>query len=222
MRGGGTCRSPNGSHQREAAYGALRRRLILQSIPYGQRLREAQWARELGVNRAALREAFARLEAEGLIARGPGSGYIVPVLDENDMREILQVRTVLECAAIEQIVAQRRNTRRLLQHMRQACVDLRALLNKSYLLGASEADRRFHESLINAADSRRLAMIYHRAPLPMLHRRVAEEPHWREECQKTLAEHEAILKAIGAGQASRAQRLLRKHLSERYLLPLSH
>src|SRR5215204_3438387 len=89
--------------QRDQAYTALKKLLILQQIPEGERLREPRWADELRVNRMALREAFARLEAEGLIEKGDRTGYFVPVLSERDLREILRVRVVLENGAIEQI-----------------------------------------------------------------------------------------------------------------------
>ena len=77
------------SPQRDRAYRGLRRLLILQRVPEGQRLREPQWATQLGVNRMALREAFARLEAEGLIERGPTTGYFVPTLSDADIRDNL-------------------------------------------------------------------------------------------------------------------------------------
>lgn len=67
----------------------------MQKIPEGKRLREPQWARELGVNRMALRDAFARLEAEGLIVRGPATGYFVPTLTPQDIAEIIQLRIAL-------------------------------------------------------------------------------------------------------------------------------
>ena len=73
----------NGS-LREQANNRLRRLLILEQIPEGQRLREAEWAERLNVNRTALREAFARLEAEGFIERGPKTGYFVPTLTNKD------------------------------------------------------------------------------------------------------------------------------------------
>src|SRR5690606_42004878 len=49
--------------QRDQAYHRIRRLLILQHVAEGERLREAHGADRLGVNRTALREAFARLEA---------------------------------------------------------------------------------------------------------------------------------------------------------------
>ena len=96
--------------KREVAYERLRRILILQQVPEGVRLRESEWTKRLNVNRSALREAFARLEAEGLIETGDKTGYFVPVLVMEDMMEVVVVRIALEGAAIELICEAGLNT----------------------------------------------------------------------------------------------------------------
>lgn len=203
--------------QRDTAYETLRRLVILQQINDGERLREPEWSERLGVNRAALREAFARLEAEGLIERGPKTGYFVPTLSEEDIREILQVRTALEGAAIEQIIREKRNSPANLRPLREAIDHLDDLITKGYLLGAGEADRRFHEALIELSGNRRLAMIYARAPLPMIHARIVRTPQWEPEMRRTLAEHQALIVLIARGEIERAKQLLGEHLDAGYL-----
>ena len=146
--------------QRYKAYQVLRRLLILDQIQKGARLREPIWAKQLGVNRMALREAFARLEAEGLIERGPKTGYFVPRLTSEDIREILEVRSSLEAMAIRAIIREKRNTRRHLTPLQRAIDQLEVMIDNSYILGASESDRRFHECLVELAGNRRLTMIY--------------------------------------------------------------
>src|SRR5579871_5778012 len=89
--------------QREQAYHGLRNLLILQQIDAGKRLREPEWAERLGVHRTALREAFARLEADGLVERGPRTGYFVPQLKSDDVAEITKIRLGLECMAVDEI-----------------------------------------------------------------------------------------------------------------------
>src|SRR5437016_4744197 len=79
--------------QRDQAYHRIRRLLILQQVAEGERLRESQWATQLRVNRTALREAFARLEAEGLIEKGLKTGYYLPILTGRCIEEIIEVRT---------------------------------------------------------------------------------------------------------------------------------
>jgi len=176
---------PSGS-QRDQAYHRLRRLLILQQAPEGKRLREAEWAERLGVNRTALREAFARLEAEGLIQKGPITGYFVPALTQEDVLEICEVRTMLEGGAIQRICRLGLNTPRHLKLMRQACEQLERLVKEDYYLGVAEADRRYHEALIEAAGNKRLVMLYLRAPLPIIHPEIVSGREWAARVSRTL------------------------------------
>jgi len=206
--------------QRDQAYRHLRRLLILQQIPEGQRLREALWAQRLGVSRGALREAFARLEAEGFIQPGPKTGYVVPRLEAEDIEEIIEVRTILEGGAIERIVRSGLNTREHLALMAASCDQLERLADEDYPLGAVEADRRFHEALVEAAGNRRLDRLYRRAPLPMIHPVFLTGKPWRERVKRTLEEHRELIETILAGRADQARQLLRTHLNKRAFIPL--
>ena len=207
-------------HQRDQAYLKFRRLLILQQVNQGERLREADWADRLGVNRTALREAFARLEAEGLIEKGPKTGYFAPKLTRDDLLEIVEVRVMLEGGAIERICRKGLNTAKHLEPMRLACDQLERLLAEDYVLGVAEADRRFHESLIDAAGSKRLAMLYHRAPLPIIYPDVVTGKEWEANESRTLHEHRDILQAILEGKPREACELLRGHLMDGLLKSL--
>jgi DNA-binding GntR family transcriptional regulator len=205
---------------RDLAYQGLRRLLVLQRIPEGQRLREPQWAEELGVNRSALREAFARLEAEGLIEKGQRTGYFVPKLTGRDVEEIKFARVVLECAAIDLICADPKRASRAAKALFAICDEFETFSKSKYSMGTSEADRRFHETLMDFAENRRLALLYHRAPLPLVRVQVATVERWFEQCRLTAAEHRGIAEAIAAADRSRAQHLLRDHLHARHDLPI--
>jgi len=207
--------------QRDQAHRELRRLLLLQKIPPGQRLGEVRLAKRLGVNRTALREAFARLEAEGLIEKGPQTGYFVPLLSEEDIAEILQTRLVVEIGAIELLFMARKNTPQHLRPLRQACDDLENFLKRGYSLGFSEADRRFHESLVEAAGNKRLRMIYQRAPMPLIHDEVLRSEHWLNEGYATLRDHREILSHLAGGDLDAAKAVLRDHLAYRGRPPIS-
>jgi DNA-binding GntR family transcriptional regulator len=205
---------------RETAYRGLRRLLVLQKIPERARLREPEWAEKLGVNRTALREAFARLEAEGLIEKGERTGYIVPALTPADIDEIFYVRLVLECAAIDLICASPAKVREAKKALAEFCKQFESFATEKYSLGTSEADRRFHESLLDLAGNRRLALVYHRAPLPLIHSKLTTEERWIEQCKLTAAEHRAITKCIADSDARLAKEHLTTHLHLRHLLPI--
>jgi len=206
---------------RETAYRTLRRLLVLQKIPEGERLREPQWAERLGVNRTALREAFARLEAEGLIEHGERTGYFVPVLKREDISEIFFVRTVLECAAIELICTAPKHALTASKSLHGLCDEFEQFAGSHYSLGTSEADRRFHECLMNAGRNKRLEMLYNRAPLPLIHSKIVSDRQWTDQTNLVAAEHRGIADAIGHADAKLAKRRLKAHLGARHVLAIT-
>ncbi len=203
--------------QREHAYRSLRRLLVLQQEEAGGRLREPQWAERLGVHRSALREAFARLEAEGMLQRGERTGYFAPSSTVADFAEVAKLRLALECLAIEEVCGAEAPD---LSAMSQAGEEFGRLIENEYSLGAIEADRRFHEALIDAARMRRLSKLYQLAPLPLIHGHTEDPTRWREACLRTMTEHRLILDALAARDAEEAKRVLRTHLAHLPMLPL--
>lgn len=216
-------RSPR---QRERAYLRLREMILVNRIPEGTRLRETHWSQTLGVNRMALREALARLAGEGFVVRGATTGYYVPQLSDDDVREIRRTRLILECGAIAEIAGAAASasaaamSRRLLP-LRQACDDLESFLKKGYHLGFAEADRRFHECLVDAAGNRRLSALYRGAPLPLIRAELVGSEQWRQTAERAAAAHRAIVQAIAAGRPSDAMRLLAEHLNVGGLPPIT-
>jgi len=206
--------------QREQAYQRLRKLLILQQIPQGKRLRETVWSSRLHVNRAALREAFARLEAEGFINRGPKTGYFIPEITAEDFLEVIEVRMMLEGGAIHRIIQKGLNTRANLEPMVEACDQLERLLKEDYPLGVAEADRRYHEALIQAARNRRLTILYQRAPLPIIHPVLISTSQWVGRVEQTVHEHQTMIDVILEGDVAKAIEVLRIHLHERAFIPL--
>lgn len=203
--------------QREQAYQSLRSLLILQQVDAGQRLREPEWAARLKVHRTALREAFARLEADGLVQRGAQTGYFVPRLGPEDVAEVTKIRLALECLAIDEICQDRTIG---LGAMARACDEFEAFLKGGYALGVIEADRRFHEAIVDAAGMRRLSALYLRAPLPLINQRTEDHQFWLAECTRTLEEHRAILAALQKRDAETAKERLRSHITHRPSLPI--
>lgn len=198
--------------QRDSAYHQLRRHLILQQVPAGSRLGEVEWAARLGVNRTALREAFARLEAEGLIRRGETTGYIAPLLTKKDEFDTLLVRVALEGCAVEIICASGFNTPEGLERLVAACNLLEQLVGEEYQLSTVEADWRFHECLVDAAHNDALKFAYRHAPVPIIHAEIKRGRDWVAREERSIKEHREILAAMLRGDAAEAKKILRQHL----------
>ncbi len=85
----------------ESAADSLREQIILGEIRAGQRLNEVDLAKDLGISRPPLREAYRILENERLVEIRPRIGAFVTEISESDLEKIYAVRTMIELKAVE-------------------------------------------------------------------------------------------------------------------------
>lgn len=79
----------------------IRHRIAAGRMPSGQRINETELSRELDVSRTPLREALSRLASEGFVSVRPRRGFYVQSLDPEEVRDLYQVRAILDPAALE-------------------------------------------------------------------------------------------------------------------------
>lgn len=79
----------------------LREAIVGNLLKPGSRLLDIQLAKQLGVSRTPMREAFAQLEREGLVTVVARAGVFVREVTPRDVDEIYTVRTALEGLAVE-------------------------------------------------------------------------------------------------------------------------
>ncbi len=89
------------------AFANLRGEILEWALLPGTVLAEVEQAERLGVSRTPIREAFARLTAEGLLVPLAGRGLVVSDLSRDTVVELFELRAVLESQAAR-LVAQRR------------------------------------------------------------------------------------------------------------------
>ena len=124
----------------------------------GERLVEREVAQTLGVSQGPVREAFRRLEVEGLTQTFPHQGTYVVSLDEEDIREILEVRTALEQLAVQAIISRGSQSDMIpLMRLYQQMLDLAAENDHQAHI---ESDLAFHRTLCALSGNRRLLDIW--------------------------------------------------------------
>ncbi len=101
----------------EAAYEALKERLVLLDIEPGEPLSEQALSTELSVGRTPLREALKRLESDHLVVTYPRRGTFASAVDITALSEISELRRVLEplAAGLGAVRADAEDHRRLLE-----------------------------------------------------------------------------------------------------------
>jgi DNA-binding GntR family transcriptional regulator len=180
-------------NQANISYDIIREKLLANEFKPGQRLKESFWAEELGVNRADVRQALARMLGEGLLVSGSKGGYFVRDYTEAEINEIYESRATLEIAAAK--LAIERATEQDIQNLREICDQMQLLAENEYVLGIYEADLRFHSAMIRATHNKKLEKIYYSAHLPLTVTRNTTV-NFKQNMLKDAAEHAAILDAL--------------------------
>ncbi len=137
-----------------AVLNELRQRIIRGEVLPGQAIRQEVLASELGVSRLPVREALVVLQSERLVDYTQHKGYVVAVLDENDLVQTYQLRNILESVAIEQAVEN--VTDATIESMRRILSEMQAAEPSTSKSERIERNRRFHFALFEASNNRRL------------------------------------------------------------------
>jgi DNA-binding GntR family transcriptional regulator len=189
--------------------------LILEAIDSGiyrpgDRLVESELAERFGVSRTPVREALQRLETQSMLARD-GRSLIVASLDHNQLAELYVVRAELEGLAAR--LAAKHATPEEVRVLRGMVEDDRAHLKDPDAM--SRANRRFHKQIHLASHNRYLVQ-----QLDLVHRSMAllatTSLAAQGRSEAALAEHDAIVRAIEAGDGDAAQAALRAHISKAF------
>lgn len=141
--------------QTDQAYGLLKRAILVCELAPGQELRELGLVERTGLSRGAVRGALGRLVTDGLVDLRPRKGYRVTSLDLADVREVFEMRRLLEPYAVELAA---------LRAQREAVEALHTLAHASYDPADRASyeqyvvdNREFHVRIAEAAGNRRLA-----------------------------------------------------------------
>ena len=130
---------------------SLRRAIVAGELRPGERVRQDEVAERLGVSLAPIREALAVLEQEGQVTYRPRRGYVVTELDLADLRELYELRELLEERAARR--AQPLLDEDALERIELAARDCVAASERADVAAELEANRRFHFALLEAPDS---------------------------------------------------------------------
>lgn len=139
----------------DEAYEQIRRRILDNAWPPGHRALEQEVALALGMSRTPVREALLRLQGEGLVEVIPRHGMRVLPVSPNDMREIYQILTALECMAAE-LLARRLPSDKELEPLVADTKAMDKALKADDLGAWAAADERFHAHLVDLAGNRQL------------------------------------------------------------------
>ena len=191
----------------------LRQAIVSGRLEPGTRLREAELSKELGVSRSPVREALRVLEAEGLVKLTPNKGAFVTQLSQKDLKEIYELRVLLEVHAIR--VACKKMTHKNLEEMKVILDEMEKRLQNRDYLGYLMVSHEFHEYYIQKCKNERLYNLFKIIWNNTLaaHTLAYSYP---KRGKNSLEEHRRIYNALMQRNPGRAEAFIREHLKSSY------
>jgi DNA-binding GntR family transcriptional regulator len=195
----------------DRVYEVLRRRIRELVLQPGTPLRKEEIALELGVSRAPVSDAIARLAEEGLIDVFPQHGSFVATIRAADVRESLFIRAALEVEAMRRLapIADAATLKTLDDNIAAQGRALKSGDMEQFY----DLDEALHAALFGALEAPRAIRLLDaaRAPLDRV-RRLALPETGRPE--QTLSEHRALVDAIRTRDGEFAAAAMRAHLAQ--------
>lgn len=204
----------------EAATRRLRDEILSGALQPGERLIEEQIRQRFSISRAPLREALRLLAQQGLVEHLPRRGARVATWSDQDIRELFELRTLLERHAVLAAfplaggpdVDPLGDVRRHLERMRAA-------QDTGDQLAKDDAHRDFHAAIVALAGNRQLDLAMEPI-LIKLQRPMAVNLRLEASIcgpAEGLRRHEALVTALESNDADVVLQALHDHGSQRFL-----
>jgi DNA-binding GntR family transcriptional regulator len=197
-------------HVGTQAYERLKQAIVDCSLEPGAFLSDRHLAEELGVSRTPVRDALRQLESTGLVIRRGRAGWAVSGLDTRDVREVFELRRLLETAGLTKIVAWGPNQLEQLTSMFDAYM---TPMDSDSIAGYLKVDDDFHRTIVAAADNRRLTQAYDVVLLQLDRFRHFTSYRYQGRVDQSLAEHRMVCEALARRDAEAAAKALVAHIS---------
>ncbi|MBV9113117.1 MAG: GntR family transcriptional regulator [Hyphomicrobiales bacterium] len=174
-----------------------------------ERLIEMELAALLAANRTNVRTALAQLEQEGLVVREANRGARVRLVSHEDAIEITQARGALEALIAGLAAARAKRADQVRLH--DLVNEMRAAVETGDLIAYSKTNGLLHAEIERIAGHRTAGKL-----LANLNSQVVRFQYRSillpGRSRRSLAEHEAIVAAICAGDVEAAERSMGVHL----------
>lgn len=216
---------------RTKAYQHIQRKLLAGDWTAGDVLSELTVAKELGISRTPVREAFRDFEQEGVLEQVPRFGTRVKALDRRDLVELYELREALEPYAVVQAAGRLSDADA--HTLQTLCHDMKAVADELRRRGRTSpdaammkrlmsADLAFHQLLIRAAGNRRMMKIVADSRLLARIFATPRQEHNVTVIEETHRYHTRILEAVQSGKGEVARKLMAEHIRASLKEALEH
>lgn len=177
----------------------------------GQRLVEADIVRELGASRSRVREALKRLAAEGVVAIEEFKGASVRHLTRDEIVQLYRARMALEGLAAGDCAGNA--TADIKQRLAKLQKELNALEHSGNHERFARLNDEWHRLIVEGSGNAYIQSFVERLRIPV-YRLLFSTFYSAGRIDNANADHRLITRAIVAGRAKEAEKLMRQHIAD--------
>jgi DNA-binding GntR family transcriptional regulator len=204
---------PNSAKSKKMiVYDNLKRRIITNALKPGDPLNEVILSKELKISKTPVREALQQLEKKGLVENIPGKGAFVSRFTFQDIRELFEIREILECEVTRRVASKGDLNLAEAQAIRDKFIASDTSIGrtgKSYF----NAGDQIHSFIFAAWGNRKLIREYQGLQEQIVRITLYFfNQNRRERAAKSFKEHLEIIDSLIARDPVRAEQAIRTHL----------
>jgi DNA-binding GntR family transcriptional regulator len=183
------------------AYQRLQHEILTCALKPGQLVSERELAKRYEISKTPIREALAQTCHDGLMQRLPGRGYMVAPITIQDIRDLFDLRLILEVRAVRR-AAEQPNSHLILRLKNMAEAKYEPQEPESHV-SFLQINRAFHLALAEAAHNQRLLNLVAEL-FNEMERLFHLGLRLRDSSEEMRSEHQELVSAIEAGDLDRA------------------
>lgn len=194
---------------RDVVFNTLREAIFKGDIEPGERLMEIKLAEKLGVSRTPIREAIRMLQLEGLVNMTPRKGSVVAEISNEDLKNVLEVRIVLEKLAVEKACMNISDDE--IEQLKANLLMFREVVNGNNPNEIAKVDVEFHDIIYKSTGNDRLIQILSNIREQMYRYRLEYIKDQDTRCT-VLSDHEKLFAAIIDKNIDEAKKIIVGHI----------
>jgi DNA-binding GntR family transcriptional regulator len=195
----------------DRAYDFTKQRVLDSTYAGGDLLTEGEVADALGMSRTPVREAFLRLQSEGLLRLYPKRGALVVPVSAQEVEAVMETRLLVERFALDKLL-ERGVPPEVLDDLDAAIARQEELAVAGDSEGFVAVDREFHTIFVTAAGNPIVTGVYESLRDRQQRMVITSLLRDARRTASILVEHRALADAMRRGERERAQEILQTHL----------
>lgn len=195
----------------EIVYDKVVESLINGEFIMGQQILLDELVEKFKVSRTPISQASKLLSIDGILELRPNGRLYVPSYDDDQIRQIVKVRLLIETYALQQTDFVKNQT--ILDNLKSSATRFLRHSDSDFLAMAKE-DLKFHKLLVNGAGNEYLSDVYKRVQGRYIVASYLVLPPDKRDNSKASYEHFNLVELLEKNDITNANKLLEEHIND--------